>query len=67
MNNIGKTKLTSVKILEDLYIRFKSKVVNTNMTLQKLTNRSIERYLTDEDYRDSLDTSSALISSGSNF
>ena len=67
MNNVGKTKLTSVKILEDLYVRFKSKVVNTNMTLQKLTNRSMEMYLTDEDYRDSLDTSTTLISSGSNF
>ena len=67
MNNVGKTKLTSVKILEDLYVRFKSKVVNTNMTLQKLTNRSMEMYLTDEDYRDSMDTSTTLISSGSNF
>ena len=48
MNN---SKLTSVKILEDLYKRFKSTTVNTKMTLQKLTNRSIDLYLTDKQYK----------------
>ena len=61
------TKLTSVKILKILYERFKVSTVNSDMTLQKLTNRSMEMYLTDEDYRDSMDTSTTLISSGSNF
>ena len=42
------TKLTSVKILEALYERFKLNTVNTKMTLQKLTNRSVDRFLTDE-------------------
>ena len=42
------TKLTSVKILEALYERFKLNTVNTKMTLQKLTNRSVDRYLEDE-------------------
>ena len=45
---MDKSKLTSVKILEDLYKRFKSTTVNTKMTLQKLTNRSIDLYLTDK-------------------
>jgi hypothetical protein len=40
------TKLTSVKILENLYERFKLNTVNTKMTLQKLTNRSVDRYKT---------------------
>ena len=39
------TKLTSVKILENLYNQFKLKTVNTKMTLQKLTNRSVDMYL----------------------
>ena len=42
---MSESKLTSVKILEDLYKRFKSATVNTKMTLQKLTNRSIDLYL----------------------
>ena len=63
MNN---SKLTSVKILEDLYKRFKSVTVNTKMTLQKLTNRSIDLYLTNENYKNTVETHDNLISSGSN-
>ena len=63
MNN---SKLTSVKILEDLYKRFKAKTVNTKMTLQKLTNRSIDLYLTDEIYKNKLETHDNLTISGSN-
>jgi hypothetical protein len=61
------TKLTSVKILESLYGRFKLATVNTRMTLQKLTNRSIDMYLEDDEFRDSIETSQTLIESGSNF
>ena len=60
------TKLTSVKILEGLYDRFKLNTVNTKMTLQKLTNRSIDLYLTDEQYKDKLETYNNLTISGSN-
>ena len=60
------SKLTSVKILEDLYKRFKSATVNTKMTLQKLTNRSIDLYLTDENYKNTVETHDNLIASGSN-
>ena len=42
------TQLTSVKILQDLYYNFKSIIMRSTMTLQKLTNRSIFLYLTDE-------------------
>ena len=63
---MNKSKLTSVKILEDLYKRFKSVTVNTKMTLQKLTNRSIDLYLTDDNYKNKLETHDNLISSGSN-
>jgi len=61
------TKLTSVKILENLYERFKLNTVNTKMTLQKLTNRSVDRFLTDEKYREEIETYDNLIVSGSNF
>ena len=61
------TKLTSVKILEALYNRFKLDTVNTKMTLQKLTNRSVDRFLTDEKFREEIETYDNLIVSGSNF
>jgi len=61
------TKLTSVKILEGLYEKFKLNTVNTKMTLQKLTNRSVDRFLTDEKYREEIETYDNLTVSGSNF
>ena len=61
------TKLTSVKILESLYEKFKLNTVNTKMTLQKLTNRSVDKFLTDEKYREEIETYDNLIVSGSNF
>ena len=63
---MNKSKLTSVKILEDLYKRFKQTTVNTKMTLQKLTNRSIDLYLTDEIYKNKVETHDNLTISGSN-
>ena len=61
------TKLTSVKILESLYERFKLNTVNTKMTLQKLTNRSVDRFLTDEKFKQEIETYDNLTVSGSNF
>ena len=61
------TKLTSVKIIHELYNKFKLATVNTKMTLQKLTNRSIEMYLEDSDYREKIETNQNLFESGSNF
>ncbi len=61
------TKLTTVKILENLYERFKLNTVNTKMTLQKLTNRSVDRFLQDEKFREEIETYDNLTVSGSNF
>ena len=61
------TKLTSVKILDSLYERFKLNTVNTKMTLQKLTNRSVDRFLQDEKFREEIETYDNLTISGSNF
>jgi hypothetical protein len=61
------TKLTSVKILEILYNNFKLNTVNTKMTLQKLTNRSVDLYLKDEKYKEMIETYDGLNISGSNF
>ena len=61
------TKLTSVKILESLYERFKLNTVNTKMTLQKLTNRSVDRFLNDNEFKEEIETYDRLTASGSNF
>ncbi len=59
------TKLTSVKILEALYHRFKVSTINNGMTLQKLTNRAIDMYLTDEKFKEQVETNDNLIVSSS--
>ena len=61
------TKLTSVKILEGLYNNFKVESRETNMTLQKLTNRCINLYVTDNEFRNKIEQNDELSISGSNF
>ncbi len=63
----GVTKLTSVKIITDLYKRFKGVALNEEFTLQKLVNRSMDKYLKDEEYKKSIVEYEGLQSSGSNF
>ena len=64
---MSKTKLTSVKILEKLYEKFKLDTVNTKMTLQKLTNRSVDKFLNDSKFKEEIETYDNLTASGSNF
>ena len=64
---MSKTKLTSVKILEKLYEKFKLDTVNTKMTLQKLTNRSVDKFLNDNEFKEEIETYDNLTASGSNF
>ena len=61
------TKLTSVKILRILYEKFKVSTVNSNMTLQKLTNRAIDLYLENEEFKTEVEKHDDLTISGSNF
>ena len=63
---MDKLKLTSVKILESLYNKFKIKTINTKMSLQKITNRSLYLYLNDEDFTEKINSSDQLHISGSN-
>ena len=61
------TKLTSVKILKILYERFKVSTVNSDMTLQKLTNRAINLYLESNEFKEKVEVHDDLTVSGSNF
>lgn len=60
-----KSKLTSVKVNEELFEEFKVLCVRTKFSLQKLVDRSIHLYLTDEDYKKQLHNHTNLTLSGS--
>ena len=61
------TKLTSIKIIDDIYKKFKIDTVNTKMSLQKLVNRSMYLYVLDDSYRNDIENMDRLIESGSGF
>ena len=61
-----KTKLTSVKILKDLYINFRHMCLDNNMNLQKLVNRSIFLYNNDDIFKEKINNTDDLFASGSN-
>lgn len=63
----SQTKLTSVKIIDDLYKRFKQESIVEEFTLQKLVNRSIHMFLNDDKYNRDILEYSKLTVSGSNF
>ena len=48
------TKLTSVKIISELYSKFKVEAMKSEFTLQKLVNRSIDLYVADDDFRNKI-------------
>ena len=62
---MANSKLTSVKIIESLYNKFKVKSVGTDMTLQKLTNRCVDLYLKDDEFKELVDSNDDLKISGS--
>ena len=62
-----KTKLTSVKILKENYEDFKEAIANDGMSLQKLVNRAIHKYLVDKEFKKLIIENKDLKDSGSNF
>ena len=65
MKKIQKTKLTSIKLFNHLYEKFKYVTVNTKMSLHKLTNRSLDLYLTDETFKEKIELHDNFNISGS--
>tara|TARA_Y100001963_G_C6495154_1_gene315253 strand:- start:216 stop:419 length:204 start_codon:yes stop_codon:yes gene_type:complete len=63
----GKIKLTSVKIIKDLYNSFRHISIDKNINLQKLVNRTIFLYNTDEKFQKKLDETDDMKISGSSF
>ena len=58
-------KLTSVKLLDNLYKKFKIYNLDDSFTLQKLVNRSMDLYVLDEDFKQKIHSYNNLIPSGS--
>ena len=61
------TKLTTVKILKDVYSKFKRYSFDSDLSLQKLVNRSLHKYTTDPEYRKTINECHDLMCSGSQF
>ena len=58
-------KLTSVKILKELYRNFKLQTLDDEFTLQKLVNRSMDLYVLDVKFKTKIKNYHNLIASGS--
>ena len=58
-------KLTSVKILRELYKKFKLNSLDDEFTLQKLVNRSMDLYVLDQQFKKKIQAYDKLIPSGS--
>ena len=65
--NKAETKLTTVKIIKNLYSNFKRISFDSNITLQKLVNRSVDMYILDDNFRNEINNYTELEPSGSQF
>tara|TARA_B100000073_G_C23535893_1_gene493958 strand:- start:40 stop:243 length:204 start_codon:yes stop_codon:yes gene_type:complete len=63
----GEVKLTSVKIVNDLYNAFKHISLDDDINLQKLVNRCVVLYINDEKFRTKINNFNELKESGSSF
>jgi hypothetical protein len=64
---MANTKLTTVKIIKDIYSKFKRLSFDSNITLQKLVNRSVDKYVEDDSFRTEINNYENLKESGSVF
>ena len=60
-------KLTSVKIVKDLYNDFRHASLDEDINLQQLVNRCVTLYVTDENFRKQINEYAELKESGSSF
>jgi hypothetical protein len=64
----AKTKLTTVNVIENTYKVFKINTIETDgVNFQKLVNRSLDLYNTNEEFKDLIDNHNVLAVSGSRF
>ena len=60
-------KLTSVKVISELYKKFKNETIDNEFSLQKLVNRTLDKFVYDDDFRKQILEHENLHRSGSKF
>jgi len=61
------TKLTTVKIITNIYSKFKQVSFDSGITLQKVVNRTVHLYTESKDFRKLINNHDELQCSGSQF
>ena len=64
---MNEVKLTSVKVITELYKKFKNKTIDDEFSLQKLVNRSLNMFVYDEKFKNSVLNYDDLHQNGSKF
>ena len=67
INDKTKLKLTSVKIIQDLYNDFRHASIDSDINLQKLVNRCVILYIDYEEFGNKINEEISLTESGSSF
>ena len=60
-------KLTSVKVIDELYRKFREKSIRDDFSLQKLVNRSLDLFVHDEKFQKTILEYDNLEESGSKY
>ena len=60
-------KLTSVKVIDELYRKFKAESIRDDFSLQKLVNRSLDMFVYDEEFKKKVLEYQNLEESGSKY
>ena len=60
-------KLTSVKVIDELYKKFREKSIGDDFSLQKLVNRTLDMFVYDEDFQKKVLEYDNLEKSGSKY
>ena len=61
------TKLTTVNVINNVYIDFKIKTIDGSLNFQKLVNRSLDLYNNKPEFRNQIDNHTVLAVSGSKY
>ena len=64
---MDEVKLTSVKVITELYKKFKNKTIDEEFSLQKLVNRTLDKFVHDGDFYEEIIKHENLHQSGSKF
>ena len=64
---MNEVKLTSVMVISELYNKFKNETIENEFSLQKLVNRTLDKFVHDEEYRKKILEHENLHQSGSKF